>query len=96
MAELAQQLRVSTMTVYRLVQSGQLPATRVGRSYRIREEDVDVCVERLFAAQPLCRVDEHLAETNRTLPNVLYSSAKVRDRRNCRFRKKQSRYEAEV
>jgi excisionase family DNA binding protein len=29
------------MTVYRLVQSGQLPATRVGRSYRIREEDVD-------------------------------------------------------
>ena len=40
-AELAQQLRVSNMTVYRLVQSGQLPATRVGRSYRIREEDVD-------------------------------------------------------
>jgi excisionase family DNA binding protein len=29
------------MTVYRLVQSGQLPAVRVGRSYRIREEDVD-------------------------------------------------------
>jgi excisionase family DNA binding protein len=24
-----------------LVQSGQLPAVRVGRSYRIREEDVD-------------------------------------------------------
>ena len=40
-AELAGQLRVSNMTVYRLVQSGQLPATRVGRSYRIREEDVD-------------------------------------------------------
>jgi excisionase family DNA binding protein len=29
------------MTVYRLVQGGQLPATRVGRSYRIREDDVD-------------------------------------------------------
>jgi excisionase family DNA binding protein len=40
-AELADQLRVSNMTVYRLVQSGQLPAVRVGRSYRIREEDVD-------------------------------------------------------
>jgi excisionase family DNA binding protein len=40
-AELAEQLRVSNMTVYRLVQSGRLPATRVGRSYRIREEDVD-------------------------------------------------------
>lgn len=40
-AEVAAQLRVSNMTVYRLVQSGELPAVRVGRSYRIREEDVD-------------------------------------------------------
>jgi excisionase family DNA binding protein len=39
--EVAALLRVSSMTVYRLVQSGQLPAVRVGRSYRIREEDVD-------------------------------------------------------
>ena len=40
-AEVATVLRVSNMTVYRLVQSGALPAVRVGRSYRIREEDVD-------------------------------------------------------
>jgi len=40
-AEVAGQLRVSNMTVYRLVQAGQLTAVRVGRSYRIREEDVD-------------------------------------------------------
>jgi len=40
-AEVADLLRVSNMTVYRLVQAGQLPATRVGRSYRIREDDVD-------------------------------------------------------
>jgi len=40
-AEVAAQLRVSNMTVYRLVQSGALPALRVGRSYRIREDDVD-------------------------------------------------------
>lgn len=40
-AEVADQLRVSNMTVYRLVQAGHLPAVRVGRSYRIREEDVD-------------------------------------------------------
>lgn len=39
--EVAALLRVSNMTVYRLVQSGQLPAVRVGRSYRIREDDVD-------------------------------------------------------
>ncbi len=40
-AEVADLLRVSNMTVYRLVQAGQLAAIRVGRSYRIREEDVD-------------------------------------------------------
>jgi len=39
--EVATLLRVSNMTVYRLVQAGQLPAVRVGRSYRIREDDVD-------------------------------------------------------
>jgi excisionase family DNA binding protein len=40
-AEVADQLRVSNMTVYRLVQAGTIPALRVGRSYRIREDDVD-------------------------------------------------------
>lgn len=39
-AEVARQLRVSNMTVYRLVKAGQLPAVRVGRGYRIREQDV--------------------------------------------------------
>jgi excisionase family DNA binding protein len=34
-AEVADALRVSTMTVYRLVQSGDLPALRVGRAIRI-------------------------------------------------------------
>jgi excisionase family DNA binding protein len=46
-AEVADQLRVSNMTVYRLVQAGHLPAVRVGRSYRLLEEDVD----RYLAAQ---------------------------------------------
>ena len=40
-AEVARALRVSNMTVYRLINSGQLPAVRVGKSYRLREEDVD-------------------------------------------------------
>ena len=39
-AEVARRLRVSNMTVYRLVRSGDLPAVRVGRGYRIRETDV--------------------------------------------------------
>ena len=40
-SEVANLLRVSNMTVYRLIQAGQLPAVRIGRSYRIREDDVD-------------------------------------------------------
>jgi excisionase family DNA binding protein len=39
-AEVAKYLRVSNMTVYRLINAGQLAAVRVGRGYRIREEDV--------------------------------------------------------
>lgn len=39
-SEVARQLRVSNMTVYRLVKQGQLPAVRVGRGYRIKEDDV--------------------------------------------------------
>jgi excisionase family DNA binding protein len=36
-AEVADVLRVSTMTVYRLIKSGDLAAIRVGKSYRITE-----------------------------------------------------------
>jgi excisionase family DNA binding protein len=39
--EVAKILRVSNMTVYRLVKSRQLPAIRVGKNYRIKENDVD-------------------------------------------------------
>lgn len=40
-AEVADNLRVSTMTVYRLIRSGELPAVRVGRNYRVRAEDLE-------------------------------------------------------
>ncbi len=36
-AEVADQLRVSKMTVYRLVNSGALPSVRFGRSFRVPE-----------------------------------------------------------
>jgi excisionase family DNA binding protein len=38
--EVAQLMRVSKMTVYRMIRQGELPAVRIGRGYRIREEDV--------------------------------------------------------
>ncbi|MDX6324191.1 MAG: hypothetical protein QOK15_545 [Nocardioidaceae bacterium] len=34
-AEVAAAMRVSKMTVYRLVHGGELPAIRVGRSFRV-------------------------------------------------------------
>lgn len=46
-AEVADQLRVSTMTIYRLIRSGELPAVRVGRNYRVPVADL----ERYLAAQ---------------------------------------------
>ena len=40
-AEVAALIRVSKMTVYRLVQHGELPAVQVGRSYRVPEKAVE-------------------------------------------------------
>jgi excisionase family DNA binding protein len=40
-AEVANMMRVSNMTVYRLIKSGQLSALRVGKNYRIRRADMD-------------------------------------------------------
>ncbi|GAA1970194.1 MULTISPECIES: helix-turn-helix domain-containing protein [Kitasatospora] len=39
-AEVASVMRVSKMTVYRLVHSQELPAIRVGRSFRVPEQAV--------------------------------------------------------
>jgi excisionase family DNA binding protein len=38
--EVADVMRVSTMTVYRLIKAGEMPAIRVGKHLRIRERDV--------------------------------------------------------
>ncbi|MBF0581537.1 MULTISPECIES: helix-turn-helix domain-containing protein [Corynebacterium] len=40
-AEVAELMRVSKMTVYRLVHSGELPAVQVGRSFRVHEKAVE-------------------------------------------------------
>ncbi|PPK69400.1 helix-turn-helix domain-containing protein [Actinokineospora auranticolor] len=39
-AEVAALMRVSKMTVYRLVHNGELPAVRVGKSFRVPEKAV--------------------------------------------------------
>ena len=47
-AEVATALRVSKMTVYRLVHSGDLPAVRVGRSFRVPEKAVQDYLQSSF------------------------------------------------
>jgi len=44
-AEVADMMRVSNMTVYRMVESGKLPAVRFGRSYRIPESALAAAIE---------------------------------------------------
>ena len=51
--EVAGTMRVSNMTVYRLIKSGQLAALRVGKNYRIRSSDVD-----LYLSEQSVRVEE--------------------------------------
>ena len=40
-AEAAERMRVSKMTVYRLIRSGKLPAVRIGKAYRVKEDDLE-------------------------------------------------------
>ena len=47
-AEVATLMRVSKMTVYRLVHSGELPAVQIGRSFRVPEQAVNEYIRAAF------------------------------------------------
>jgi excisionase family DNA binding protein len=47
-AEVASVMRVSKMTVYRMVHAGELPAVRVGRSFRVPEKAVHDYLQSAF------------------------------------------------
>lgn len=51
-AEVARLMRVSKMTVYRLVHSGDLQAVRVGRSFRVPESAVHAYLHGAFPESP--------------------------------------------
>lgn len=40
-SEAAERMRVSKMTVYRLIRSGKIPAVQIGKAYRVRENDLE-------------------------------------------------------
>ncbi len=48
--EVANQLRVSEDTVLRLIHGGSLKGLRVGRSWRVRSDDLDAYVEHQIQA----------------------------------------------
>lgn len=43
--EVAEYLRLSKGTVYRMANSGKIPASKVGNQWRFRKEDVDQWLE---------------------------------------------------
>ncbi|TFD79072.1 excisionase family DNA-binding protein [Cryobacterium psychrophilum] len=45
-AEMADMMRVSKMTVYRMVHSGEPPAIRFGRSFRVPASAAEVAIQR--------------------------------------------------
>lgn len=59
-AEVALAMRVSNMTVYRLVHAGELPAVRFGRSYRVPAR----AVEEYLIAEQHTAAPEHRPATN--------------------------------
>lgn len=48
--EVSRLLRVSKMTVYRLIESGDIKSARIGRAFRIRADHLDAYVKALDAA----------------------------------------------
>jgi len=45
-SEIAQELRLSPMTVYRLLKSGEIPSVRIGRSFRVQRAAFEAYLER--------------------------------------------------
>lgn len=50
--EVADIMRVSKMTVYRLLHSGELPGVRVGRSFRVPQDALDHYLRTATTVEP--------------------------------------------
>jgi excisionase family DNA binding protein len=62
-AEIAQRMRVSKMTVYRLVHSGELPAVRFGRSFRVQRAAVEELIRTAHYKAGRAAAEAHPAAT---------------------------------
>jgi excisionase family DNA binding protein len=63
-AEVADLVRVSRMTVYRWIHTGELPAVRFGRSFRVPQQAVETFMEQAeLAGGFITEDDEHRSGT---------------------------------
>ncbi len=44
--EVAQRLRISRAKVYMLIQRGEIPAVKMGRNVRVRQQDIEEYIRR--------------------------------------------------
>jgi excisionase family DNA binding protein len=51
--EACDRLKLSRASLYRLIQSGQLPSVRIGRSRRVVSEDLDRFIAALRSGSPV-------------------------------------------
>jgi excisionase family DNA binding protein len=56
-AEVAEVLRLSKMTVYRMVHSGELPAVKVGRAFRVQARVVRDALKSHVVAAPAAEAE---------------------------------------
>jgi len=56
LGEVARYLRMSRATVQRWCRDRRLPATKIGKEYRIRREDLDTWYQQMQLAEPFHQV----------------------------------------
>jgi excisionase family DNA binding protein len=52
-SQVADYLQLSEMTTYKLVQEGKIPAFKIGRSWRVKKDDLEALIERLKKGESL-------------------------------------------
>ena len=69
--EVAEKLKVSKYTVYSLIKSGKLPALRIGRSFRVHEEELNDYLHKcIIKHENKCDKCEYKAWCNRCGPDI--------------------------
>ena len=69
--EVAEKLKVTKYTVYSLIKSGKLPALRIGRSFRIHEEELNDYLQKcIITHEDECDKCEYIAWCNSCGPDI--------------------------